>query len=549
MTLWAPLGFLALFFLYPLAAILGESFQRAGGTPFAPFFDLLADPYYLDRIGFTFWQATLSTILTLAVGLPSAYAFARHNFLAKTLLRSLITVPFVMPPIVMALGFVALLGPQGALNALLVGLFSLEEPPFHMMNTLAIILLAHVVYEYAIVVRLVSTFWSNLDPRLEASARVLGAGPWTAFYRVTLPLLMPAIGAAAALVFLFTFTSFGVVLILGGSSYATIDVSIYTLAMKLFRLPLAAALAIVQIALTFLVMLVYARLQEATATRIELAPQAATPPGLPRRRGYLLLGGVSLAVFIVVSPLLALVVRSLFPATGEAGLSLAGFSAISSNERNAFFFVSPLMAIRNSLTFALLTTLISLPLGTAAAYILARSRGWWRSPVDALLMLPLGTSSVTLGLGFLLGFDQPPFDLRATWVIIVLAHSLVAYPFVLRSVLSTLRAMDPSLREAARTLGATPLAVFRLVELPLIWRGLLVGATFAFAVSIGEFGASLILVRPEYTTMPLAIFRYLGQPGGQNLTEALAMTTLLMVVTAAGFLIIERLRPRGTAEF
>lgn len=541
-----PFLFLLLVFLYPLAAIISRSLSGEGASPLAAFSELFGDSYYAGRLLFTFWQATLSTALTLLVGLPSAYVFAKYDFPGKALLRSLTTIPFVMPPIVMALGFIALVGPRGIVNAALMGLFSLDDPPLRMMNTLAIILLAHVIYEFAIVVRLVSAVWANLDPRLEASARVLGATPWTAFRRVTLPLLLPAIAAAAALVFLFTFTSFGVVLILGGSEYATLEVTIYNLTAKLFRLPLAAALALLQLALTFIILAVYARLQETTTNRLQFTPETAA--GVPRTgtASRLVVVANAVVIFIVLSPLVALLARSII---SDGSVSFAPFAAIFSNERSSFFYVSPLIAMRNSLAFAAATVAVALPLGLASAYALGRRRAWWKSPLDALLMLPLGVSAVTLSFGFLIAFNRPPIDLRATWLIVVLAHALVAYPFVLRTILPILRGMDPAMGQAARTLGASPARVFRYVDLPILARGLLVGATFAFAISLGEFGATLLLNRPEFTTMPIAIFRYLGQPGQQNLAEAMAMSGILMAVCALGFLLIERFRYRDVGVF
>jgi thiamine transport system permease protein len=258
--------------------------------------------------------------------------------------------------------------------------------------------------------------------------------------------------------------------------------------------------------------------------------------------------GLAIAtVMVVVSPLVALMVRSLLSL--DSGFSTAGYEGIFSNERNSLFFVSPLTAIRNSIGFGIVTMTLAVPLGTVAAFALQGRGSWWRSPLDALYMLPLGVSAVTLGLGYLVGYRFGGLDLRTTWVPIVLAHSLVAYPFVLRVVLSSLRAMRPQLGEAARVLGAGRLRAIFALELPILSPALLVGAVFAFAVSLGEFGATLLLNRPEYTTMPVAIFRYLGRPGSQNLAEALAMSSLLVVIAALGFLLIERARYRGWGEF
>ena len=162
-----PILYLSVFFFYPLVAILGRSLNTGDSVSITPFMSILGDSYYLGRVWFTIWQATVSTIVTLLLGLPIAYIFARHEFRGKTILRAASTVPFIMPTIVVAMGFISLLGPQGALNSLLMDLFGLENPPIRISNTLTIIFMAHAFYNYAIIVRVVSAFWANLNPRRE----------------------------------------------------------------------------------------------------------------------------------------------------------------------------------------------------------------------------------------------------------------------------------------------------------------------------------------------------------------------------------------------
>lgn len=544
---WTPLTFLAIALFYPLWAILSRTLGWDGESPFSPVFEVLSDRYYLGRLAFTVAQAAASTVLALAIGLPAAYIFARFNFPGRSVLLALTTVPFMMPPIVMALGFIALIGPSGIVNRLMMDVLSLSEPPVRLLHTLVLILIAHAVYEFAIVVRLVSTVWANLDHHLTEVGQMLGASAWRTFRYVTLPLLMPAVAAAAALVFLFTFTSFGVVLILGAQEHATLEVAIYETTTKLFRPGIGGALALVQIVVTFATLVTYARLQERVTNRMPTRPRPRSGVVATNIGGRISVGLAIAVVMVVVSPLVALMVRSLLSLDG--GFSTVGYEGIFSNERNSFFFVSPLTAMRNSIGFGIVTVALAVPLGTVAAFALRGRDSWWRSPLDALYMLPLGVSAVTLGLGYLVGFKFGGLDLRTTWVPIVLAHSLVAYPFVLRVVLSSLRAMRPQLGEAARVLGAGRLRAIFALELPILSPALLVGAVFAFAVSLGEFGATLLLNRPEYTTMPVAIFRYLGRPGSQNLAEALAMSSLLVVIAALGFLLIERARYRGWGEF
>ncbi|RLC54926.1 MAG: iron ABC transporter permease, partial [Chloroflexota bacterium] len=422
----------------------------------------------------------------------------------------------------------------------------------------AIILLAHIFYNYTLVLRIVGTYWANLDPRLEEAARMLGAGRWRAFREVTLPLLTPAIGAAALLVFVFCFTSFGVILVLGGPRFATLEVEIYHQTTHYLNLPLAAALSVVQILFTFALMAAYTRLQARTTLPLELRPRQVTQRWPRYWREWLVVGAnVGLMLVLLVTPLAALVERSLTLST-TGGVSLAFYRQLFYNPRGSAFYVPPVAAVRNSVGFALATMGLSVVLGLMAAAVLdsqnparsPRGRGrWLRRLLDPLFMLPLGTSAVTLGLGFIVALDEPPLNLRTSPLLVVLAHTLVALPFVVRSVLPALRSIHPRLREAAALLGASPWRVWREVDLPIVARAVLVGAVFAFTISMGEFGATSLIARPERPTMPIAIYRFLGRPGTVNYGQALAMSTLLMLVCTLGFLAIERFRLGEVGEF
>ena len=545
-----PLAFLCLFYLYPLLTILGISFAPDGRLSLDVLGSLLGTPRYMRVLWFTAWQAALSMLLTVVLALPGAYVLARFNFPGKVLVQALTAIPFVLPTIVVALAFTALLGPRGLLNAALTALLGLERPLIELQYTLAIILAAHVFYNYTVVLRIVGNYWSNLNPHLEEASRVLGAGPWRAFREVTLPLLMPAIGAAALLVYIFCFTSFGVILVLGGPRFATLEVEIYRQTIHYLNLPLAAALSALQVLFTLALMVVYTRLQTRVVRPLDLRPRQVTQRRPARKREWLVVSvNVGLMLALLISPLAALVVRSV--SFGE-DVSVASYRQLFENPRGSVFYVPPVTAVRNSVAFALATTGLSVVLGLATASAIGARRGGLvgvRRWLDPLLMLPLGTSAVTLGLGYILALDEPPLNLRTSPVLVVLAHTLVALPFVVRSVLPALRAIDPRLREAASSLGAAPWRVWLEVDLPIVARAALVGAVFAFTISMGEFGATSLIARPERPTMPVAIYRFLGRPGAANYGQALAMSTLLMLVCTLGFLAIERFRVGNVGEF
>ncbi len=388
---------------------------------------------------------------------------------------------------------------------------------------------------------------------------MIGDNRWETIRRVTLPLLMPALASAALLVFIFDFTSFGVILVLGGPRYATLEVEIYYQTISLFNLPLAAALSVIQLGCTLAMTVIYTWLSERLSRPLHLRPRQITQRTFSSWQSRVLAGGAIIALIAFLTlPLVALAVRSftrLDPERGQIapvsrGLTLAYYRELTINRRESLFYAPPTTAITVSLGYASATVVLSLFLGLPVAWALARDKGSrLNRALDPILMLPLGTSAVTLGLGFIVALNRPPLDLRASPILVPLAHTLVAFPFVVRSLTPALRSIRPRIRQAAAVLGASPPEVVRYIDLPLAARALLVSAAFAFTISLGEFGATALIARPEYPTIPIMIYRFISQPGALNYGQALALSTILMVVTAGGMLAIERFRIAEVGEF
>ena len=527
---WVPAIFFGLFFAYPLARILIRSLAVDGAPDLTPFLEIASKASLRRAAWFTVWQATVSTLATLLLAWPGAYVLARYRFPGKNLVRAAVTVPFVLPTVVVGVAYLALLGPDGPLGT-------------DLRRTAWAILAAHVFFNYAVVVRVVGSFWELIDPRLEEAARSLGATRWQAFRSVTFPLLLPSIAAAASIVFLFTFTSFGVVLILGGFGYATIEVAIWQEATINLDLAASAALASVQLIGVVGVLAVYSRLQQRYARKLPLLPATVTTRRPSSLGCKLVFGGAlaSMALYLG-APIVTLLIRSLNVASGM------GLDHYTGLLRGEVPLARPGAAILNSVWFAAGAVIPALVVGMAAGIVIARGTGRAGAGLDTLLMLPLGTSAVTIGLGFLVAFGWP-VDLRTSVWLIPLAHSVVAVPFVIRTVTPVLRSVRPRLLEAASVLGATPRQVFKEIELPIIRRAALVGAGFAAAVSLGEFGATAFLVRPDRPTIPTTIFRLLGQPGAATLGQAMALSVVLMVLTALIVLTVDRFRIRGSSGF
>ncbi len=530
LLLWFfPVLFLLQFFFVPLFRILSLGFDASA---------LKTENFSLafSVLSFTFYQASLSLALTFMLGLPSAILFARYDFYGKSFLRALTAIPFMLPTVVVATAFNSLLGPNGWIHSL----FPLSS--FQFMGTLTAILIAHVFYNTTIVIRIVGNALSRLDPKLEYAARSLGADSSRVWWNVILPLLRPSLLAAALLVFLFDFTSFGVILLLGGTNFSTLEVEIYLRVLKLPNLPLAALLSLIQLIFTLILSLFYTRV--INQTTVQTAPRfsASSLPASIREKIFAALLVLFLSSFFFL-PLVSLPLRSLARLEADRGqrmevqdgITIDYYKELFINRRGSLFYVPPIQAALNSFAFAGLTVLFSLFLGFPAAFALAKPTGLEKI-LDPLLILPLGSSAVMLGLGFILSFGSA----LSLPIFVPIAHTLIALPFVVRALQPAIASIPERLRQAASMLGASPFRVWQTVDFPILSRATLTAATFAFTISLGEFGATLLLSRPDRPTIPVAIARFLSQPGGLNYGQAMAMSTILMVITCVSILFIER---------
>ncbi|MDG2427286.1 MAG: iron ABC transporter permease [Acidimicrobiales bacterium] len=527
-----PAAFLGVFFLYPIGAIL---FRGLGAEGLTRLIELLKKPSFWDVAWFTLWQAAASTVLTLAVALPGAHLLARRQFRGRSLLRAAATVPFVLPTVAVGGAFLALFERLG-----------LADGPLHLTRTAGAVLIAHVFFNVAVVLRTVGSFWEGLDPRASEQARVLGASPVQAFRWVTWPQLWPAVAAASSIVFLFCFTSFGVVLILGGPTRATLETEVWRHAVFRGDLASATALAMVQLAAVVAIVMVTNRLQYRRAV-VQQPVRRIAPPRASLR---LLAANLGLLATVLGLPIVVLVERSLTRGRSGGGWgdwTFDHYGALAS--RSVLLPASALRALGNSLLFALVATGLAVLVGGLASLVVVHGRRALGRAFDLGLMLPLGASAVTLGFGMLIALDEPPVDFRSSKWLVPVAHALIGVPFVMRTVVPTLRSIDVQLREAAATLGATSVRTRREIDLPIAARALAVGAGFSFAVSLGEFGATSFLPRhPDQLTAPLALFRLLAQPGDALRGQAMALAVLLMLLTAASVLAIEGWGRRGAVR-
>ena len=529
-----PVSVLVLFFVVPVAGMLQLGFWPEGRLDLAGVAAALLRPRVGEVVWFTLWSSALATALTVALGVPTAYALHRLALPGRRLLRALVAAPFVLPTVVVGVAFRSLLSSDGPLGGL-----GLDGTP-------AAIVAALVFFNVSVVVRTVGPWFETLDPRREQAAAALGASPFQVLRTVTLPAMRPAVLAAASVVFLFCATAFGVVLVLGGVRHSTVETEIFLLTTQFLDLQGAAALSVLQVVAVVGLLAVTGR-----ATRpdrgvpVDRAP-VATVVRRPGRVHLPVLAVLGLVVVLVTGPLVTLVTRSLRVEDRwslQHYRTLLGAGPAASDP--AVGDADVVAALDLSVRTAVDATLVALSLGVVVAVLVTRrvhgaALRRLLTAFDGVFMLPLGVSAVTVGFGFLVTLDRPPLDLRGSPLLVPLAQALVALPLVVRTLVPVLRAVDGRQREAASSLGADPLRVLASVDLPAAWRALLAATGLAFAVSLGEFGATSFLARPESPTLPVLVHQLVGRPGPAAFGAGLAASVLLAAATAAVVLVIDR---------
>ena len=531
-----PVAVLGVFFVLPVSGMLARGFWPDGSFDPGGVLEVLARPRVLRVVWFTLWSSSVATAVSVLLGLPAAHALHRLRFAGRSVVRAALLVPFVLPTVVVGVAFRELLGESGPL-----GFLGLDGSPIAIVAGL-------VFFNVAVVIRVVGTAWESLDPRPGEAAAALGASPAQVLRTVTLPALRPAVVSAATVVFLFCATAFGIVLTLGGLRYSSVETEIYLLTTNFLDLQAAAALSVLQLVAVTLLLVVAGRLRAVPDPSVARAVARARRPG---RGDWPGLGATVLLLLFVAAPLGTLVAGSL---RVDDGWGLENYRALTTNGTHQALLVPVTDALVTSLRTAVDATWMSLSLGVAVAVLVTRrsrtpAERRLRTGLDGFFMLPLGVSAVTLGFGFLITLNHPPVDFRDSPLLVPIAQALVALPLVVRTIVPVLAGVDDRQRQAAASLGAGPLRAVLTVDLPVVWKPLLAASGFAFAASLGEFGATSFLSREDHPTVPVVIFRLISHPGPMNYGMALAASVVLAATTALVMLVVERLRVPSVGAF
>ena len=508
--LWTiPLVFVAVLFYWPVTEVtlLGLS---------GDWLAQLLEQKTLAVIWFTLWQAALSTIVTIVVAIPGAYLLYRKSFPGQRIVNALITVPFVLPSIVVAVGFTVFRSVHEFYQG--IGLTFLADPVYW-------IIAAHVFVNYSIAVKTIGGVWAALDSDTESAAELDGAGRFRTLVSVSLPQLRPAIFSAAALIFLFSATSFGIVLVLGGGQVQTIETSIFFAATQRLDLELASALVVVQTLITALAFIVGTKLAGGTFG-LEQVFEGSAKPKIDRRDLVAVFSSIATWVGLLAMPLILVLVQAF---NSKGVFSLDNFANLVTRGARDLLNITFVQAAGNSVRNMFIAAAIAFVLGTLIAWLLNRTKV--RS-LDLVFLLPLGVSSVVLGFGFLISFDAEWFPLRSSWLIVPLAQALIALPMVIRLVYPALVSIGKDPIEQAQLDGASSFQVWRFIESRMIRGVLLTALGFAAIISIGEFGASSFLANGSQATIPTLLYRLISRPGEQNYGMAMAVSAILILLSA-----------------
>lgn len=527
------LGFV-LFFVLPVGVVYVRAFtDTPPGGALAVVGEILGSSRTASILTFTTAQAALSALLGVLIALPVAYAVSHYEFPGRHLIYSLSLIPFVLPSIIVVVCMISFYGKSGLVNTLL-------GTDYNLVYNFAGIVIAHVFYNFSLAVRIIGAAWRSIDKRYRETAESLGERRWGMLRRVTLPLLAPALCTGFLLIFIYTFLSFGIILVFGGVRFSTLETAIYQEMFVNLDLTAAAVYSIVQLVVSFGFVALSTRLIHASSG-VEIESEGRLPrirDAAPAARILLTAYLVLIAIF-VLGPILTMIGRAFRDSHGA--VSLENFRELlvpGAADRNIESIIRSTVAgvILRSIAIALASgTLVFL---TAAALALSM-RGRPRTVFESLLQLPIGASLVTVSLGLRLLWDGvvPPV------MLIVIGQFFIAFPLVFRIVRTGVEELGDAPVRSAQILGAGRWALLRDIEVPLLKRSLLNAYAYAVALPFADLTVVLTAGRARIATFPVAIYRLIGF---RSFDLALALATIYIVICLVLFRLIDLTSLRDT---
>ena len=539
--------------IYPNLSVVLTSFQRGGTWTLANYREVLSQRIVIEAIISSLGLSVGTVLLCALVGVPLAFLFERFDFPARRLFAALAALPLVLPPLVGTVAFIFLCGETGILAHGIQNLFGLAEPPWRLRGWPAL-LLFHTYTMYPFFYVLTGAGLRRIDASLAEAARVLGASRVTVIRRVLLPQLTPSLVAAALLTFMTSMASFSAPLLFGG------DVRVLTLEIFTARqrgdLTMAVTDTVILAIISLGALIVFQRYE---GTR-KFA--AAAMKGAPRRRVSISSGAARLLATIVAigfAVILVLPVATLFlvsfaqegswtTQTLPSAYTFANYQRIFSDTYAAEVFF-------NSLTMSAIAAVAALLWSFCIVTVLRRRKETgglvgegWRRLLSLLVLIPWALPGTVVAVSVAEAYGGPSlllgsFVLVGTFWILPFVYFLRFMPLVVRALQASMEQVDPTLEEAAGSLGARAWQRFTRVTLPLVWPGAVAGTLLAFVIALGEYVASVLVFVPANRPISIAIASELRD---FNLGTAAAYGVVLIVIISISMVVAGRLeRLRG----
>ena len=494
---------LFLFVLYPMFYIFQASFlsPETNQFSFESYQRILSKPFYLRCLRNSLLVSTLAMFFSLAIGIPFGFFTSRFHLPGKSAIRTLATLPLILPTFIGAEAWILLLGRNG----LLTGLFQQIGISIPTIYGWPGIVLVFTLQFFPYVFLMVSASINSIDGSLEESARNLGANSWRVFRTVTIPVVTPAIFGGALIVFYLSIENFGVPTLIG-EDYKVLAVQAYNeFISEMGGNPsMAGALSMVLISITLIITV----LQKHWVERRSYAMSSLRPPAVRRLKPFPTFCIWSFCVFFVflsLFPFLVVIVSSVTKNQGPV-MYFGQFSL--KNLINAFQ-VAP-RPIFNSFFLSTVATLIGMVFGLAVSYLVVRRRGPVTYFLDLLVLLPLIIAGTVLGIALAVTYNKGRIVLTGTWMILVLAYFIRKVPFSIKTTSSILQQIDVSMEEASINLGVPPLRSFLKVIVPLMLPGIAAGAIIMWVTTLARLSSTIVLYYGPWTTMTVQIFQYIG---------------------------------------
>lgn len=534
LLIWA---FLLLFVLFPLTRIFYDAFtNEAGGFTIANFIEFFTDDFYLRSLWKSMLLGVITVITTSVVGIAVAYLLVRYEFPGRNLFSYLTMLPLIMPPLVGVLGFVFILGRAGTVNVVLMDYFGLQQP-INFMYGLHGVVLVETLHLFPMITLSILDALSKVDPSLEEAAEGVGARGWRRFWNITFPLTTPGFISGALLVFIWTFADFitplvvGVQDLLAAQAYLNIvqfvDRRLFRMGIVISALLVVLAIVFVLVAKQYVAIKDYSSLSYSKVERRHLSPT----------KRWLVVAFLGTLLFISFLPHIGVTLAAF-----GRGWSLTPFPVEYTTQFFERVSIETPKFIINSFLYCGLAVLICLLIGVPMAWIMGRTKAPGNNSMDALTTLILAIPGTAIGIAYIRAFHFPlPFfdvALTSMWIILPLVLAVRRLPYTVRGSYSSLLLVHRSMEEAAENVGATKLRVFRDITVPLVWKGIVVGALFSFITSLQEASATIFLTLGGWEMIPFGIFTFYIA-GSQN--EAAALGFILIVVAAISLFAINRL--------